>query len=368
MASSNLPVLHDVEDRREGLLAHHLGLLRHLGDRGLHVEAVGQLVEADALAAEDLAALGRGALQRSLHTLEAGAVDQRADERAGLAGIADLDAAIGALQARQQAIIDLLMHDQAAQRGAALAGGADGREGDGAHGQVEIGRGRHDHGVVAAELQQRAAEALGHARRDLAAHARGAGGADEGDAGIVDQRLADRAAADDDLQQVLGCSAEAAHGLAPELLAGERRQRRLLRRLPHDRVAADDGEGEVPRPHGDREVEGADDADHAERMPGLHHAVARPLRGDGEAVELAREADGEVADVDHLLHLALALLQDLAGLDGDELAERRLGRAQLLAEQADQLAAPRRRHLAPGLERAVRLGDGGARPARACGS
>ena len=99
---------------------------------------------------------------------------------------------------------------------------------------------------------------------------------------------------------------------------------------------------------------------HAERMPGLHHAVARPLRGDGEAVELARQADGEVADVDHLLHLALALVRILPVSMRDELAERRLGRAQLLAEQADQLAAPRRRHLAPDLERAVRLGDGGA--------
>src|SRR5215468_3557943 len=95
-------------------------------------------------------------------------------------------------------------------------------------------------------------------------------------------------------------------------------------------------------------------------MPGLHHAMARPLRGDGEAVELAREADGEVADVDHLLHLALALLQDLAGLAGDELAERSLGGAQLLAEQAYQLAAPGRRHVAPGLEGLLRLGDGGA--------
>ncbi len=49
-------------------------------------------------------------------------------------------------------------------------------------------------------------------------------------------------------------------------------------------------------------------------MPGLHHAMARALRGDGQAVELARQADGEVADVDHLLHFAKALGDDLAGL------------------------------------------------------
>ena len=46
-----------------------------------------------------------------------------------------------------------------------------------------------------------------------------------------------------------------------------------------------------------------------------HHAVAGALGGDGEAVELAREAAGEVADVDHLLHFAARLGDDLAGLD-----------------------------------------------------
>ena len=35
-------------------------------------------------------------------------------------------------------------------------------------------------------------------------------------------------------------------------------------------------------------------------------AVARPLAGHGQAVELAREADGEVGDVDHLQHFATA--------------------------------------------------------------
>ena len=38
---------------------------------------------------------------------------------------------------------------------------------------------------------------------------------------------------------------------------------RLLRRLPHDRVAADERERGVPRPHRDREVERGDDADDA---------------------------------------------------------------------------------------------------------
>ena len=82
-------------------------------------------------------------------------------------------------------------------------------------------------------------------------------------------------------------------------------------------------------------------------MPALDHAVVGALGGDRQAVELARQADRELADVDHLLYLAFALGQDLAGLDRDEAAEIGLGRAQLLAEQADELAASGGRHLAP---------------------
>ena len=97
--------------------------------------------------------------------------------------------------------------------------------------------------------------------------------------------------------------------------------------------------------------------DRAERVPGLEHAVAGPLGGDRAAEELAREADREVADVDHLLHLAEALLRDLAGLERDERAERLLLAPQLLAEQPHELAAARRGHVAPDLEGLGRARD-----------
>ncbi len=78
--------------------------------------------------------------------------------------------------------------------------------------------------------------------------------------------------------------------------------------------------------------------------------MAGALGGDRAAEELPREPDGEVADVDHLLHLAEALLRDLAGLERDERAERLLLAPQLLAQQADELAAARRQDVAPALE------------------
>jgi hypothetical protein len=83
-----------------------------------------------------------------------------------------------------------------------------------------------------------------------------------------------------------------------------------------------------------------------------------PLGRDRLAEELARLADGEVADVDHLLHLAPPLGPDLPDLERHEGAEVLLGLAQLLAEQAHELAAPRRRDIPPRRERVRRVRDG----------
>ena len=86
-----------------------------------------------------------------------------------------------------------------------------------------------------------------------------------------------------------------------------------------------------------------DDPDQADRMPLLVHAVAGALGMHGQAVQLARQADGEFADVDHLLHFAVALGLDLAHLQRDQRAERVLVRAQRFGAQADRL----RRDAAP---------------------
>ena len=84
----------------------------------------------------------------------------------------------------------------------------------------------------------------------------------------------------------------------------------------------------------DGEVEGADDADDAERVPGLHQPVARALGGHRPAVELAGQPDGEVADVDHLLHLAPRLGGDLADLEADQGGQVVLVLGEQLAEAA----------------------------------
>ena len=82
-------------------------------------------------------------------------------------------------------------------------------------------------------------------------------------------------------------------------------------------------------------------------MPRFRHPVPRAFRGDRQAIKLARQADGEVADIDHLLHFAESFLQDLACFERDEATERRLFFTQAIAKEPHEFAASRRRHIAP---------------------
>ena len=87
-------------------------------------------------------------------------------------------------------------------------------------------------------------------------------------------------------------------------------------------------------------------------MPGLHQPVPGAFGGDGLAVQLPRQADGELADVDHLLHLAEGLGGDLACLDRDECGQIGLVLDEQLAQAGHQGSAdgcrggaPRRKRL-----------------------
>ena len=100
-------------------------------------------------------------------------------------------------------------------------------------------------------------------------------------------------------------------------------------------------------------------------MPGFHHPVIGTLGRDGAAVELARQPDREVANIDHLLNFARALGHDLAGLERHQRPEIMLGGAQLLGKKPHQLATPRRRHRTPGREGKRGAPDDGGRFRRA---
>src|SRR5262249_18429923 len=85
-------------------------------------------------------------------------------------------------------------------------------------------------------------------------------------------------------------------------------------------------------------------------MPRFHHPVIGALRRNSAPVQLARQPDGEVADIDHLLDLAKALRDDLAGLERHETAEILLGGSQFFRKSPYQLAAARRGNSPPSAE------------------
>ncbi len=135
---------------------------------------------------------------------------------------------------------------------------------------------------------------------------------------MIDQNFADRAAADQQRRQAFRHTAEFRSSPLEQRLHGECRQRRFLRRLPHDGVAANQRQCRVPRPHGNREVERRDHADDTQRMPVLHQAMLGAFGRNRETEQLTRQTDRVIADVDHLLHFALPFGQDLAGLERHE--------------------------------------------------
>ena len=117
---------------------------------------------------------------------------------------------------------------------------------------------------------------------------------------------------------------------------------RVLRRLPHDGVAAQDRRDEVPRGHRDGEVAGGDDRGDADRDAEGEELLVGHLRRHGLAVEPPALADEEVAGVDDLLHLAERLGVGLADLLGDEPGERLLVLLDEPADVGDHAAADRR--------------------------
>ncbi|MPM71924.1 hypothetical protein SDC9_118896 [bioreactor metagenome] len=82
-------------------------------------------------------------------------------------------------------------------------------------------------------------------------------------------------------------------------------------------------------------------------MPLFHEAVLRAFRRHRQPVKLAREAYGEIADVDHLLNFAHALLQDFAHLHGDQASEVFFVFADTQRDLTHDLASDGRRYGAP---------------------
>ncbi len=272
-------------------------------------------------------------------------VDDRADLRALLHGIVDVQALHALHQRADEAVVDALRHDEARGRRAALAGGEEGAVGGAFHRRLQIGVVEDDQRVLAAHLQLEAAEVLGGGFRHALAGRHRAGEGDGVDVRAVEDRLADhRAGAHDEVEDALGQA-----GAVEDVGERPAAARHQVGRLEHYRVAVDDCRRDLPGGNGDREVPRRDQADDAERLALHHHLDAGPDAGDELAVQPQRLAGEEGKDLAGADYLAGRFHQRLALLAGQQSSKL------LLA--ADDLVGGF-------FENIVALLDAGARPRR----
>ena len=97
--------------------------------------------------------------------------DERPHQDTVAPGFADHDAAVNGIQSLDDLVVNRVVHDQPANGSAALAGRPDGRERGCAEGQLKIGGRRDDDRIVAAKLEDRAAQAAADNLADAPAHA-----------------------------------------------------------------------------------------------------------------------------------------------------------------------------------------------------
>jgi len=281
-------------------------------------EGLTNAIEFDGFAAEeDFAALLADVAEGFAHFVDGVLVDEGAAEGAGVEGVTDADFFPCAEKVFAIVVGDGALDEDAADGGAALAGGTDGTEEEGGDGVFGVGVGHDDGGVVAAEFEEGATEAAANDCGDASTDGGGAGGGDEGKAAVGGHAFADDGASTADEGEDAAEAVAGEDGVA-DFMDGDGGEGGLFAGLPDDAVTTDGGEEGVPTPDGDGEVKGCNAADDAERVPLLHHAVARAFAGHGEAVELAREADGKVGGVDHLLDFAFGFGENFAGFEGDE--------------------------------------------------
>ena len=157
-------------------------------------------------------------------------------------------------------------------------------------------------------------------------------------------------------------------GLVQQVDEALRQQRRVLGRLQHDRVAANERRTELPRRDRDREVPRRDRTDDPHRHPDAHHELVAELRGRRLAEEAAPLAAHVVAHVDRFLDVTARLRLHLSHLARHQVGELGLALFEQLREAEEDVAALGRRNEAPvlpggarGRDRAIDVGRRGAR-------
>ena len=232
-----------------------------------------------------------------------GRVDHRADIGREMPGVAGGKLVHRAGEEMKQAVGDILLHEEAAQRRAALAGGAEGAGDDVAHGMFGQRGAVDDHRVQPPGFRDERGAGGGVGGEACADLVRGGGGAGEGDAvqlGPGGQRRAGGGAAGQELQRCAGHAGGVQH-----LGRAEGHERGLVGGLGQHRVAGDECGRDLAGEDREREVPGRDAGEEAA----------------GRAVA-ARGLGGVVAqEIHRLAQFGDGVGQGLAGLAREECEE-----------------------------------------------
>ena len=213
-------------------------------------------------------------------------IDHGADMGRGIGGVADLQFAGGARDHLDDAIGDVLLHEQQPQRRAALARGAE-RRGHDVVGDLFGQRGGvRNHGVDAAgfcDKRYNRSVLGGECTIDRARHLGRAGEHHARDIGMCRQHRADRAVAGHELQRRGGNT-----GLMQQLDRLGRDQECLLGRLGHHGVAGHQRRGDLAEKDRERKIPGRDrNEDAAAAQAKLVALAGRTRHGFARAEQLA---------------------------------------------------------------------------------
>ena len=196
--------------------------------------------------------------------------DERAEVVLVVVRLIELERFRGGGEFSDELVVDLLAGVDAAGGGAVLARVVIAENLHALDDGGEIGVVEHDDRRLAAKFEMRALDGLGGGGEHLLARRDVAGQRDHRDLRMIDDRGADGfAAPDDDVDDAGGKDL----GDQPREL--ERGQRRLLRGLQHDRIAARERWRKLPRRHHQRIVPWRDRPDDSDGIAADHRRMAR---------------------------------------------------------------------------------------------
>ena len=225
--------------------------------------------------------------------------------------------------------------DDPARGGTPLARVRERRREDPLDRAIEIGVVAHHERVLAAELEARLRKASCRSLVDRAAGGRGAGEAHEVDVRVLDERRTGLAA--EPVHDVEDAGRDAR--LERELREERCRSGRVLGRLHHRGVPAEDRGECLPGDVRQRRVEAHDQRRHAERLTQRHDGAVRHARGRRAAVRAASFSRDEEPHLDRRIRLADRERLRLAGLLDHDRGRLVAAFAEEESELADDVSA-----------------------------